>query len=420
MKTNSFAALRYRDFRLLYFGQLISQSGTQMQRVAVAWHVYLLTHDPLALGLIGVFRVMPVVIFSLIGGMVADAQDRRRVMVFTQSAMMLSAALLALATFSGSVSVPIIYASVFLTAAAAAFDGPARQSMIPNIVPRRHVANAFSLNSIMSEVARVVGASVGGVVISSLGGVGVVYAINAVSFLSTIAAVILMKTIVRAKLETRTISLKALSDGFHYLRRSPVIMGAMLMDFFATFFGSANTLLPIFASDILHVGAEGYGLLAAAPSVGSILAGAIMSVRSQVQRPGMVMLSAVAVYGLATIFFGLSTIYVISLFFFALTGAGDTISMILRQTIRQLATPDHLRGRLTAINMMFAMGGPQLGELEAGIVASLWGAPFAVVSGGIGTLIAVLLVAKLAPALRNYDGAHLRESQAEMAAVGGD
>ncbi len=420
MQFDSFAALRYRDFRLLWFGQLISQSGTQMQRIAIAWHVYLLTHDAIALGLIGIFRVLPVLVLSLIGGMVADAQDRRRVMLVTQCTMALAAALLAIATLIGFISVPIIYAMVFLGAAAASFDGPARQSMIPNIVPHRHVANAFSLNSVMGEVARVVGASVGGVIISSFGGVAVVYAINAVTFLSTIIAVLLMKTVVREKLEARTLSLDALKDGFRQLRTSPVIMGAMLMDFFATFFGSANTLLPLIASDVLRVGAEGYGLLAAAPSIGSILAGVVMSVRSHFRWPGRVMLVAVGVYGVATILFGLSNLFWLSLFFFAFTGAGDTVSMILRQTIRQLATPDRLRGRMTAINMMFAMGGPQLGDLEAGIVANLLGAPFAVVSGGIGCVLAVALMWRLAHPLRDYDGKHLRESHGELAVVASD
>ncbi|MBI1801402.1 MAG: MFS transporter, partial [Chloroflexi bacterium] len=249
---------------------------------------------------------------------------------------------------------------------------------------------------------------------------GGVYALNALSFLATITAVLLMKT-VRGKVATRAISLKALADGFRYMRGSPVIMGAMWMDFAATFFGSANSLLPVFALDVLHVGAEGYGVLAAAPSIGSILAGAIMSTRSQFRRPGMVMLYAVALYGVATIIFGLSTIFWLSLFFFALTGAGDTISMILRQTIRQLSTPDDLRGRMTSINMIFAMGGPQLGELEAGIVANLLGGPFAVVSGGIGCLLSVLLAARLAPALRHYNGEHLQAADSDLAvAAAGD
>ena len=417
MRADSFAALRYRDFRLLWFGQLVSQSGTQMQRVAIAWHVYLLTHDPIALGLIGVCRVLPVLVFSLAGGVIADAQDRRRVLLFTQSGMMLAAAALAVLTFLGNVSVWVVYLMVALTAVAGSFDGPARQSLVSNVVPREHTANAFSLNSVMGEVASIMGAGVGGLVIASLGGVGAVYTLNALSYLAIIGAVLLMRPLPVVKLEKRAVSLQAVLDGFRYMRQSPVIMGAMLMDFIATFFGSATVLLPIVASDILHVGAQGYGLLSAAPSVGSVIAGSVMTLRTQFRWPGRIMLGAVAVYGLATILFGLSSFYFLSWFFFAFTGAGDTVSMILRQTIRQLSTPDSLRGRMTSINMMFALGGPQFGDMEAGLAAQLFGAPFALVSGGVGCVLAVLLILKLAPALRDFDGRNLQQMHPDAAAT---
>jgi MFS family permease len=410
MKSGSFAALQYRDFRLLWLGQLVSQAGTQMQRAAIAWHVYQLTDNPIALGLIGLFRVLPVTIFGLLGGLVADAQDRRKVMLFTQTTMMLTAAALAMMTITGYVNAPLIYAAVFITAAAASFDGPSRQAMITNLVPRKHVANAFSLNSIMSEVGRVVGPGIGGLLIGSAGGLGLVYFINAVSFLATLIALVLIKTVVREKVEAKAISLSGLLEGFRYLRRSPVIASAMLMDFFASFFASADALLPAVARDILRVGAEGYGLLSAAPSVGSILAGVFMSTRGQFKRPGVVMLWAVGLFGAATTLFGLTDNFWLATICFGLTGTGDTISMILRQTIRQLATPDYLRGRLTSINIIFAMGGPQLGNFEAGLVASWLGTPFAVVSGGIGCLLSVALVAKYAKALWNYSGEDLRET----------
>jgi MFS family permease len=410
MKSGSFAALQYRDFRLLWLGQLVSQAGTQMQRAAIAWHVYQLTDNPMALGLIGLFRVLPVVVFGLMGGLVADAQDRRKVMLITQSVMLLTAAALALMTITDHVSTPIIYAAVFVNAAAAAFDGPSRQAMITNLVPRKHVANAFSLNSIMSEVGRVVGPGIGGLLIGSAGGLGLVYAINAVSFLTTIAALLLIKTVVREKVETKAISLSGLLEGFRYLRQSPVIASAMLMDFFASFWASADALLPAVARDVLHVGAEGYGILSAAPSMGSILAGVFMSTRGQFKRPGVVMLWAVGLFGVATTLFGMTDSFWLAVICFGLTGTGDTISMILRQTIRQLATPDHLRGRLTSINIIFAMGGPQLGNFEAGLVASWLGTPFAVVSGGIGCLISVVFIAKYAKTLWHYGGEDLREA----------
>lgn len=439
---DSLAALRVRDFRIFWSGQLVSQIGTQMQRAAILWHVYKLTGDvsaaAFALGLIALFRAAPVIIFSMIGGVLADALDRRTVVLATQATMALTAAVLALTTFSGHVSVPIIYVAVFLTAAAAAFDGPARQSLVVNIVPRAVLPNAFSLNSINMEVGRVVGPGVGGLLIGLAGdGIGWVYTANALSFVPVIVALALIRPTPTPGAAARAQAgsgvrqfFAALSEGLHYLRSAPIIYSAMLMDFFATFFASAGTLMPIFADQILHVGPQGYGLLLAAPSIGSILSGVFMSARPPFQRPGRVMLMAVGVFGLATTLFGLSA-YVepmllalgwplaiggvsvallCALLTFGLTGVGDTISTILRQTIRQMATPDHLRGRLTAINTMFAMGGPQLGDLEAGIVAGLWGAPFAVISGGIGSLIAVAVAARYAGALINYDGAHLRQT----------
>jgi MFS family permease len=423
MMSDSFAALRYRDFRLLWLGQVVASAGSQMRRVAIAWHIYQLTHDPIALGLISVFRVLPVMIFSMAGGLMADAQDRRKVLLVSQGASLLAAAVLAFLTLAGLASAPIVYLVLSLTGVALAFEGPAQQSLVPNVVPRQFVANAFSLSSIFDEVAGIVAAGAAGVVIAVMGGVGTVYALTAAIYLLVIGTVLLMRPAPRARLAAKTINLRSVLEGARYVRHSPVIFGAMLMDFFATFFASANVLLPIVASDVLHVGAVGYGILSAAPSVGSIIAGAVMSIRSQVRRPGLVMLVAVGVYAVATILFGLSSIFVLSLVLFAFTGAGDTVSMVLRQTIRQLLTPDHLRGRMTSINMIFATGGPQLGDMEAGIAAALWGAPFAVVSGGIVCLLAVLLIARLAPALRDYDGSMLPEKDATrppQPAVAGD
>lgn len=412
MKSDALAALRYRDFRLLWLGQGVSLCGTHMQRAAIAWQIYLLTHDPLALGLIGLFRFLPQVTLALLGGLIADAQDRRRVMIVAQACMMVAAGFLALATYVGVVTAPLIYLVVFLTAAAAAFDSPSRQSLLPNLVPARDFPNAVSLNSVMSETARIVGPSMTGLLIAVTGSVGLIYAINAVSFLAVIAAVAAIRTAVRDRVQPAAVDFHALIEGFRYARRSPVIMGAIVMDFFAAFFGSSNALLPIFASDILHVGPEGYGLLVAAPSVGALLTSTSMSVRRSFSRPGVAMMWGVILYGSAMILFGVSTVYALSLLFFALTGTGDSLSTILRQVIRQLATPDHLRGRMTSINMIFAFGGPQLGEVEAGLVASLWGAPIAVVSGGIGCLLTVAFAAWLSPALRNYRGDDLRSAVA--------
>jgi MFS family permease len=398
-------ALRYRDFRLLWLGQLISQAGSQMQFVTINWHVSELTHnDPLALGMIGLVRFAPIVVFSLIGGAAADALDRRRVMIVTQSALALIAAILGAMTLAGRDSLLLIYALLALAAAAFAFDNPARQSLIPKLVSKEHLPNALSLNMIIFQLAQIVGPTLAGLVIAaSPQGIALVYVANAFSFLAVIVALLFMRTSGKAE-AAQQMNPSALLDGLRFVRRTPIIWSTMLLDFIATFFASSLFLLPIFAKDILHVGARGYGLLSAAPAAGAILAGGVMSLLGRVRRQGKVLLWSVAIYGLATVFFGLSSWFAASFLFLALTGAADTVSTVIRGTIRQLATPDRLRGRMTAVNMVFFMGGPQLGELEAGLAAALLGTQPSVVVGGIGCLVAVALVAARVPRLRQYQG----------------
>ncbi len=286
MKADGLAALRYDEFRLIWLGQGISLWGTHMQRAAIAWQLYLLTHDPLALGLLGVFRFVPMVSLALLGGLVADTADRKRVMILTQAAMLAAALALAFATYAEQVNAPIIYAAVFVTAAASAFDSPARQSLIPRLVPENVYPNAVSLNTMIGETARILGPTVAGLLIAATGSVGLIYALNAASFLAVIFALANIRTHVRAVARSNGINLAALAEGLRYMKASPVVMGAMIMDFFAAFFGSSSTLLPIFATDVLHAGPEGYGLLVAAPSLGALATSTAMSMRRPFVRPG--------------------------------------------------------------------------------------------------------------------------------------
>ena len=405
------AALRHRNFRLLWIGQLLSVSGSMMQSAAILWHVALVAppdHKAIALGLVGLVRVLPIVGFSMLSGVVADVFDRRRVMVLMQSVMAVLAAVLAGLTMRGLDSPWPIYAVAALSSAAGAFDGPARHALIPNLVPRDHLANAISLNTIMFQVAAVAGPSAAGLVVAT-GGIAAAYWINAASFLFVIGALLMMRG-VRGKGSATpgehtpgTLSLGAALDGLRFVFSQPLIRSSMLLDFFATFFSSATALLPIFAQDILQLGARGYGWLYAAPSIGALVASAAMvRLVDRIDRRGLVLLWAVAGYGLATVAFGASRSFWVMFGCLALTGLTDTVSMVFRNVIRQLETPDHLRGRMTGINMMFFMGGPQLGELEAGLVANWWGAPFSVVSGGIGCLLATAWVAVRTPELRAY------------------
>jgi MFS family permease len=422
ISSQSLVAFRYRNFRLIWVGLLLSFTGSFMQNAAVLWHVSLLVSPErkgLALGLVGLVRVVPIVVFSLLSGVVADALDRRRLMLFTQIGSTVVALALAALTFRGLSAVWPIFALAALGSAVGAFDLPARQSLVPTLVPRQHLPNAISLNTIMMQAASVAGPAIGGLIIATVS-VGWVYVVNALSFGFVIVALLLMRDVPgRAERMAEggrpsepdrrrdDVSLPAALEGLRFVFRSPLIRSTMLLDFFATFFSSATALLPIFAQDVLRVGARGYGWLFAAPAVGALVTSAVMvPLTDRIERRGPTLLWAVVGYGLATVLFGLSRWFWVTFLCLALTGATDTVSMVIRNIIRQLETPDRLRGRMTGVNMVFFAGGPQLGELEAGVVANWLGAPFSVVSGGVGCLLATAWVAASTPAIRHYARGH--------------
>lgn len=400
-KPRAFNALRHRDFRLLWIGLLISVAGTQMQNAAINWQTYEISGSALALGGLGLARLIPIIIFSLWGGVVADTRNRRRVMMITQSVMMGSAFTLGLVTWLGIVNLWWIYGLGAVNAAAAAFDMPSRQSLTPNLVPREDLTNAVTLGSMVFQIASIVGPGIAGILIGQFG-VGIIYWLNGLSFLALLGAIALMKTATPPKVSYSRAPLQTMLEGMKYVFQERIILSTMLLDFFATFFSGANTLLPIFATDVLRVGPEGYGILAAAESAGSVITGLVLSVWGDIRAKGAALLSGIALYGAATIGFGLSETFALSILFLALVGAGDTLSTILRSAIRQLVTPDELRGRMTSVNMIFFMGGPQLGEMESGALAALVGAPLAVAFGGAATLVLVGLTALRVPALRHY------------------
>ena len=405
-----FVSLSHRNFRLIWIGLFFSMSGSMMQNAALLWHVSLLVtpeRKALALGLVGLVRVVPIVILSTFSGVVADAWNRRRLMLITQTSAAVVSLTLAFLAFRGLSAVWPIYVLAALGASVGTFDLPARQALVPTLVPREHLPNAISMNTIMFQTASVLGPSIGGIVIASAG-VGWVYVVNAMSFGCVITALLLMRGVTgrpvrQAHEPENEISFKAAREGLKFVFESPLIRSTMLLDFFATFFSSATALLPIFAQDVLHVGARGYGWLYAAPALGAVLMSAVMiPMASRIERRGKVLLWAVGGYGLATAVFGISTWFWLTFVCLALTGAMDTISMIIRNIVRQLETPDRLRGRMMGVNMVFFQGGPQLGELEAGAVANWLGPVFSVVSGGLGCLIATAWVAFATPALRHY------------------
>lgn len=409
-----FVALRHRDFRLLWVGLFLSFIGTFMQAAAILWHVSLLVPEDqraLALGLVGLVRLGPVLTFSMISGVAADALNRRVLMLVTQSLMAILAGLLAITTLHGLNSVWPIYLLAGIASAAGSFDLPARQALVPTLVPREHLPNAISLNTIAMQTASVIGPAIGGLMIAHIN-VGWVYAFNAVSFLFVVAALLLMREHQgkshlngTAAADRGNFTVAAALDGLRFVFRQPLIRSTMLLDFFATFFSSATALLPIFAQDVLHVGARGYGWLFAAPAIGAVLTSAVM-VRAvdAITHRGRVLVWSVFAYGVATAVFGLSTSFALSFACLALTGAADTVSMIFRNLVRQLETPDYMRGRMLGVNMVFFQGGPQLGELEAGLVANWLGPVFSVVSGGVGCLLTTGWIAAKTPELRHYMG----------------
>jgi len=398
-------ALFHRKFRLLWLGLIFSMAGSQMQLWALLWHIRTLSKDPIALGGIGLARILPVLIFSLIGGVVADNANRRFVLYITQSVMALVALGLGLLTLLGHISLWHIYLLTAIQAVAVSFDLPARQALVPNLVPVHDLPNAFSMTSIASQVGSIAGPALSGFIIAYLGQ-PYTYLINAVSFLAVIAALVWMgnvpqQTPVGGKVP---ISLTAIGEGVQFILKHPIILSTMVLDFFATFFSSANTLMPIFARDVLRVGAIEYGWLSAAQSIGATSAALIISQVAAIRKQGPVFLISVVAFGLATIVFGITRTFVAAMLALVFVGAADTVSTIIRNTIRQIQTPDYIRGRMTSVNQIFFMGGPQLGEVEAGVVAQFLGTPFAIVSGGIGCLVAVGWIARRWPQIRAYNG----------------
>jgi MFS family permease len=397
-------SLKHRRFFYLWLGQLISIAGTQMQIWALFWHINQLNKNPIALGGVGLARILPVIIFSLIGGAVADSRNRRTVLFITQSIAALLALTLGLLTQFGQITIWHIYAITALQAVAIAFDGPSRQALVPNLVPAKDLPNAFSMTFTAFQAGSVIGPALSGVVIA-LVGQSAVYYFNAFSFISVLIALIMIGDVPQTISEkTAGVSMEAIREGIQFILSKPVILSAMLLDFVATFFASANTLLPIIATGVLHVGVVEYGYLSAAQAVGAVLAALVISQVKELRRQGQLFLGAVVLFGIATIIFGLTRSLLIAWLALATTGAADGVSTIIRNTIRQLQTPDHIRGRMTSVNQIFFQGGPQLGEMEAGTVAQFFGAPFAVISGGIGCIVGTVLIIRKWPQLTKYNG----------------
>lgn len=394
-----YAPFKIRAFRRYAFGGIITRMGTRMQSVAVGWDVYQRTGEPLALGLVGLVQVIPAIVLALPAGWLADTYDRRKVVLLSLVAMTIASAGLAVQAMLDG---PIwsLYAILTLDAIVGSLGRPARSALVPRIVPRELFPNAVAWNTSMFQLAGVVGPGVGGFIVAT--SIPAAYAIAAAS--SLIFAFLLLRIPEAAGVADTSghATLSTLFDGIHYLRRTRVLMAIMALDMFAVLLGGAVFLLPVFAKDILSVGAQGLGWLHAAPAVGAVLTALLLAHIPPLKRAGRALLGSVAGFGLATIVFGLSSSFFLSLAMLFLTGACDQISMLVRHTMVQLTTPDAMRGRVSAVNGVFVSASNELGGFESGLVAHWFGPIVSVVSGGIGTLVVVLTTAWASPEIRRY------------------
>ncbi len=394
-----YAALRFRDFRLLISGRFIAQIGEMMVSVSVGWELYERTHEPFALGLVGLVQVIPVMLLALPGGYVADRYNRRMVTLVSQLVLITcSLALTALSLTQGPL--PLLYLVLALIGAARAFNNPAESALTPLVVPPEHFFNATTWNTTVWQLSAILGPAVGGLLIGITGGAATVYMVNAAAGGVLVVALLLLHSRQSGYTMSGETPLQALRGGLRFVRHTRVILAAITLDMFAVLFGGATFLLPVFASDILHTDATGLGLLRAGQSIGALLMVTYLARRAPFEQAGRTLLVAVTGFGVATIIFGLSTSFWLSMLMLITMGALDNISVVIRHTLILTYTPDEMRGRVASVNAVFIGASNELGGFESGVAAALLGPVGAVVFGGFATLVVVGVVGWFAPALR--------------------
>ncbi|HEX7476961.1 MAG TPA: MFS transporter [Polyangiales bacterium] len=390
-----------RDFYLFLASRFASATAVTLMRAAIAWHVYSISHSAFHLGLIGMVQFVPALLLTLVGGVVADTYDRRRIINVAQVVVLIAGGVLCAVTRANAASLPVLYSMVFAISCAGSFEAPARSALFPRLVEREVFARAVTLVSTNQALAFATGPALGGLVIAGAG-ITAAYATYLGLVATAFAAILLIKTGGQHEGPPRRISLAAIREGLHFVWQRPVVLGCMALDMFAVIFGGASALLPIYANEILHVGARGYGLLTSSLELGALAMSVLLVMRPPVHNAGRVLLGTVAVFGLATIVFGLSRWFPLSIAAYMLAGMADQVSVVMRATAIQLSTPDEIRGRVSSVNMLFIGASNQLGAAESGFVAALSNATFSVVSGGIGCLLVVAIVAWRLPQLRRY------------------
>lgn len=394
-----YLALRSRDFRIFLFSNFISLLGTQMVFVAIGWELYERTHSALVLGGVGLAQVLPVILLSLPAGHIADRFHRQTIMVLSEALIVLASLWLTWLSYTHS-SIPLIYASLALGGVAVAFNGPATDALLASTVPEEAYTNASTWASGAMQLANVVGPALGGFAIALFNSATPVYALN------TVAALLITYLLIQLRVRQRPVehseqtTLGSLGEGLRFLGKTQVLLAAITLDLFAVLLGGATTLLPVYAQDILRVGPVGLGWLRAAPAIGALVVAFLLTHTPPFKKAGSVLLLAVAGFGAATIVFGLSHSFWLSLLMLALLGGLDNISVVIRSTLLLVRTPDAMRGRVSAVNSLFVSASNELGGFESGLAAQFLGPVLAVAGGGVGTILVVILVALLWPEMR--------------------
>ncbi len=389
-----------RDFWLYLGGRFCTATAMMMLRATVAWHVYALTRSAFHLGLIGLVQFLPMPVLMLVGGALADARDRRRLMMLAQGLNLASAAALAAATWLDAMSLPLLYAIALVVSASWALDAPSRAALLPSLVSRNAFPRAVTIAGTNQALAFATGPALAGWTIAAAG-IGAAYAGQVVLVAVSLATLAFLRAPRRAPVAD-AFTLRAVREGLRFVLGNRVVLGCMTLDLLAVIFGGAAALLPIYAKDILHVAERGYGLLASSLDLGALVMSLVLVALPPIRRAGRALVLGVAAFATATIVFGLSRWFPLSIAAYMAAGMADQVSVVMRGTVIQLSTPDALRGRVSGVNMIFIGASNQLGAAESGFVAALTSPTISVVSGGLASLAVVAIVAAALPELRRY------------------
>ena len=394
------SVLRHPAFALFWASRVFSTVAFQMQAVAIGWQVYGLTGSAFALGLVGLAQFVPALALAFVVGPVADRFDRRHIVRLCQAVEGLAIAGLAVAWFTGNLDIGPIFGAIFVIGCARAFEAPTLQALLPGLIPVDLLPRALAWSSTASQTAIICGPAVGGLLYAI--SPGTVYAVSAALFLVSCCLIGLIR-LERVPPRREPVTLASVFAGVAFIRSRPAVLGAISLDLFAVLLGGATALLPIFARDILEIGPWGLGILRSAPALGALFMSLVLAHTPLRGKVGRIMFAAVALFGLATIVFALSTSFWLSLAALVVLGAADSISVVIRLSLVQLETPDEMRGRVSAVNFIFIGTSNQLGEFESGLTAAWFGAVPAALIGGIGTLLVVLIWMRAFPALARRD-----------------